>query len=84
VAYNENHGGILNIDGYYDQLLSLFDHAVDEQFAKPVHRRMVLSASRPESLVIHLLGYQPPLVEKMDRPKTDLNRVHGITERDTP
>jgi uncharacterized protein (TIGR00730 family) len=33
--------GILNIDGYYDQVLSLFDHAVAEQFLKPVHRRMV-------------------------------------------
>jgi uncharacterized protein (TIGR00730 family) len=56
--------GILNIDGYYDRLLSLFDHAVDEQFLKLAHRAMVLSDSRPESLVGRLLEYVPPLVEK--------------------
>jgi len=56
--------GILNVDGYYDRLLSFFDHAVDEQFLKVVHRRMVLSDSSPESLVSHLLEYDPPRVEK--------------------
>jgi uncharacterized protein (TIGR00730 family) len=56
--------GILNIDGYYDQLLSLFDHAVAEQFLKPVHRRMALSDSHPESLVSRLLEYELPLAEK--------------------
>src|ERR1700733_2809007 len=33
--------GILNIDGYYDRLLGLFDHAVAEGFVKPVHRELV-------------------------------------------
>jgi uncharacterized protein (TIGR00730 family) len=56
--------GILNIDGYYNQLLSLFDHAVEEEFLKPVHRRIVLSDISPESLVTRLLEYEPPLVEK--------------------
>ena len=56
--------GILNVDGYYDQLLSLFDHAEKEQFLKPVHRRIVLSDSRPETLVKRLLEYEPPLEDK--------------------
>jgi uncharacterized protein (TIGR00730 family) len=56
--------GILNIDGYYDQLLSFFDHAVSEQFLKSVHRAMVISESRPEALVNSLLEYVPPVVEK--------------------
>jgi len=56
--------GILNIDGYYDQLLSLFDHAVSEQFVKPVHRQIVLSDSSAESLVARLLAYDTPFVEK--------------------
>jgi uncharacterized protein (TIGR00730 family) len=56
--------GILNVDGYYDQLLSLFDHAVDEKFLKPTCRSMVLADSSPESLVSRLLEYDPPVVEK--------------------
>src|SRR6266478_63764 len=35
--------GLLNVEGYYDHLLALFDHALAEQFLKPVHRRMVVS-----------------------------------------
>jgi uncharacterized protein (TIGR00730 family) len=56
--------GILNVDGYYDQLLSLFDHAEKEQFLKPVHRRIVVSDSRPETLVTRLLEHEPPLEDK--------------------
>ena len=61
--------GILNTEGYYDQLLALFDHAMDEHFLKPVHRRIVLSDSRPESLVRRLLECEPPLVDKWIDPK---------------
>lgn len=57
--------GILNVDGYYDFLLSLFDHAVAEGFIKPAHRAMVLSDSSPESLVCRMLEYEPPLVDKL-------------------
>jgi uncharacterized protein (TIGR00730 family) len=56
--------GILNIEGYYDPLLSLFDRAVTEQFLKPVHRQIVISDSCPESLVSRLLECAPPLVDK--------------------
>jgi uncharacterized protein (TIGR00730 family) len=56
--------GLLNVEGYYDGLLRMFDHAVEEQFLKPTHRQMVISDSRPEPLVDRLLNYQPPLEEK--------------------
>jgi uncharacterized protein (TIGR00730 family) len=56
--------GLLNVEGYYDGLLRMFDHAVEEQFLKPAHRQRVISDSRPEPLVDRLLNYQPPLEEK--------------------
>jgi uncharacterized protein (TIGR00730 family) len=56
--------GILNVDGYYDHLLRLFDHAVVERFIQPDHRDMVLSDTNPEALVERMLGYQMPMVEK--------------------
>jgi uncharacterized protein (TIGR00730 family) len=56
--------GILNIEGYYDTLLRLFDDAVSEQFLKPVHRELVFSDSRPDSLVTNMLKYKPPLVNQ--------------------
>ena len=56
--------GILNVEGYYDALLALFDHAAAEGFLKPVHRQMVLSATGPEALVDRLLSCQTPAVDK--------------------
>jgi uncharacterized protein (TIGR00730 family) len=52
--------GLLNVDGYYDLLLKMFDHAVAEQFIKPEHRRMVISEDDAESLIARVLEYQAP------------------------
>jgi uncharacterized protein (TIGR00730 family) len=63
--------GILNVEGYFDSLLALFDHALAERFIKPAHREMVLSGSSPASLVASLLEYKPPWVDKwIDRKQT--------------
>jgi uncharacterized protein (TIGR00730 family) len=56
--------GILNVQGYYDHLLQLFDHAVAEQFLRPAHREMLLSDTRVESLIDRMLGYEVPLLDK--------------------
>jgi uncharacterized protein (TIGR00730 family) len=56
--------GILNVEGYYDRLLGLFDHAVAEGFLKPVHRQMVVSDTDPESLIERLLEYHAPVADK--------------------
>jgi hypothetical protein len=56
--------GILNVEGYYDHLLKMFDHAVAEQFVKPVHRELFIADAAPETLVERLLVYQAPRVDK--------------------
>jgi uncharacterized protein (TIGR00730 family) len=56
--------GILNVGGYFDHLLALFDHGVAEEFLKPVHREMVISDVDPELLVGRMLEYRAPLVTK--------------------
>ena len=47
--------GILNVEGYYDHLLEMFDNAEAEGFIKPEHRRMVISDDDPIALVNRLL-----------------------------
>ena len=56
--------GILNVAGYYDHLLKMFDHAVAEEFVKPVHRELFIADSTPESLLDRLLTYRLPAVDK--------------------
>jgi uncharacterized protein (TIGR00730 family) len=46
--------GLLNVDGYFDRLLDLFDHAVAEQFVKPMHRDMIVTDDSPESLIARM------------------------------
>lgn len=56
--------GLLNVEGYYDHLLKMFDHAVAEEFLKKAHRDIVLSSARSDTLVEQLLHYQVPVMEK--------------------
>ncbi|KAL3617617.1 hypothetical protein CASFOL_037938 [Castilleja foliolosa] len=43
--------GLLNVDGYYDPLLTLFDKGVEEGFIKPSARQIVLSAPTAKELL---------------------------------
>ncbi len=56
--------GLLNVDGYYDRLLALFDHAVAEQFVRPTHRSLVLEERDPERLLLRLAAYHAPALER--------------------
>jgi len=56
--------GILNVEGYYDHLLQMFDHAVAEQFVKPVHREMFIADAKPDALLERLLAHHLPMVAK--------------------
>jgi uncharacterized protein (TIGR00730 family) len=56
--------GLLNVEGYYNLLLNMFDHAVAEQFIRPQHRGMVIADEGPEALVTRLMEYEVPQVAK--------------------
>ncbi len=56
--------GLLNIEGYYQPLLRLFDQAVTEQFLKPQLRSLVLEAPDPEQLLDLMANYRPQTVDK--------------------
>ncbi|XP_047342181.1 cytokinin riboside 5'-monophosphate phosphoribohydrolase LOG8-like isoform X2 [Impatiens glandulifera] len=51
--------GLLNVDGYYNKLLALFDNGVEEGFIKPDARRIVLSAPTAKELLMQMEQYMP-------------------------
>ncbi|MFT4720396.1 MAG: hypothetical protein ACI9SB_001567 [Candidatus Azotimanducaceae bacterium] len=55
---------LLNIKQYYESLSVFLDHAVNEEFVKPIHREMLLVASDPSQLLNAMERYQPPAVDK--------------------
>ncbi|KAI6674011.1 hypothetical protein NL676_001917 [Syzygium grande] len=51
--------GLLNVDGYYNSLLSFIDKAVDEGFISPSARHIIVSAPTAKELVRLLEEYVP-------------------------
>jgi uncharacterized protein (TIGR00730 family) len=56
--------GLLNVAGYYDPLLAVFDQMVDRAFLKREHREIVLVEEDPSSLLERFEGYEPPTTIK--------------------
>ncbi|HWF91475.1 MAG TPA: TIGR00730 family Rossman fold protein [Terriglobales bacterium] len=56
--------GLLNVEGYFDPLLALFDRAVADGFLHPKHRSMLITADDPERLLEEMVKYRAPEVEK--------------------
>jgi uncharacterized protein (TIGR00730 family) len=56
--------GLLNVEGYFDALISQFDHAVAEGFAHPDNCRLILHETDPARLLDLMETYIPPSVEQ--------------------
>jgi uncharacterized protein (TIGR00730 family) len=52
--------GLLNVAGFYDGILTLVEHAVEEGFIPAGDRRLILSAGDPAELLDLVTGYEPP------------------------
>ncbi|KAL5708541.1 Cytokinin riboside 5'-monophosphate phosphoribohydrolase log8 [Ranunculus cassubicifolius] len=49
--------GLLNVNGYYDCLLALFDNGVENGFIQPSDRDIVISANTPQDLIQRMEEY---------------------------
>ena len=56
--------GLLDVEGYYDPLLALFDRAVEEGFVRREHREIVIVERDPEALLDRLARHRPTHSEK--------------------
>ncbi len=55
---------LLDVEGYWEHLLALLDHAVEERFVKPEHRAMLLVDDDPAALLARFEGWEPPALPK--------------------
>lgn len=56
--------GLLDIEGYYGDLIAFLDHATSQQFIKPNHRAMILIDKDPSRLLARFVEYQAPTTGK--------------------
>ncbi|KAH9613833.1 hypothetical protein KSS87_005641 [Heliosperma pusillum] len=59
LGIHEKPVGLLNVDGYYNSLLSFIDKTVDEGFVTPAARNIIVSAPTAHELMSKLEEYIP-------------------------
>jgi uncharacterized protein (TIGR00730 family) len=55
---------LLNVKGYYDPMLAMFDRGVQEGFIRPVHRSLVLAGDDAHALLAAMQAWEPPVLEQ--------------------
>lgn len=66
--------GLLNVDGYYNSLLALFDNGVVEGFIKPVAREIVISAPTAKELMEKMEVFDTPILSFAESNVGELNK----------
>lgn len=56
--------GLLNVAGYYDLLLAVFDQMVEKGFLAEKHRELVVVETEPAAMLESFARYEPPAVPK--------------------
>ncbi len=64
LGLHEKPCGLLNVNRYFDGLLSFLDHSVGEGFIRQEHLSMVLVENTPEALLDRFGSYRNPHIEK--------------------
>ncbi len=61
--------GVLNVEGYFDPLIALFDRALEKGFVSPSFSDFLCLAPDVDSLLAELESYRPPTGEAWSRRK---------------
>lgn len=56
--------GLLNIGGYYDDLIGFLENAFEQQFVDQLFRPMLITATEPATMLDHFASYKAPQVRK--------------------
>jgi uncharacterized protein (TIGR00730 family) len=64
LGYHDKPCGLLNVQGYYDQLLAFLAHSVEERFVAAEHCEILQVGSSPDELLAKLRAYIPNRREK--------------------
>lgn len=56
--------GMLNVAGFFDSMLAMFDHATQEGFIRADHRAMLRVSTNVKTTLDEMENYRAPVVEK--------------------
>jgi len=64
LGIHEKPCALLNVDGFYDPVLRLLHHAVEEAFIRTAHRELVVVGTTAGELLDSMAGHHPPHFHK--------------------
>lgn len=64
LGFHRKNIGLLNVGGYFDPLVRLVDHAIQDGFIKPNNRDLIVVEERPDLLLDRLAQHQMPQVKQ--------------------
>ncbi|MFM0335822.1 LOG family protein [Paraburkholderia fungorum] len=64
LGYHQKPVALLNIDGFYDPLINMLQHTVDEGFMGQTYFDILQVDADPVALIDKVQGYQPPASDK--------------------
>ena len=64
LGFHRKNIGLLNVGGYYDPLVRLVDHAIQEGFIKADHRDLIVVEERADVLLRRLADHELPKVRR--------------------
>ena len=64
LGYHQKAVAVLNIDGFYDPLIAMLEHTVQEGFMRQTYFDILQVDSDPAALIQKLQRYQPPASDK--------------------
>ena len=65
LGFHDKPIGLLNIAGFYDELISFLASTAGKGFVKPAHVDMLLVAGNPHELLKRIRKYERPRVDKL-------------------
>lgn len=67
LGFHQKACGLLNVDGFYDGLLSFLDHATAEKFIRSEHRSIITTGKSPVELIEKLSRFEVHTIHKWIR-----------------
>ncbi|MBR7796125.1 MAG: TIGR00730 family Rossman fold protein [Bacillota bacterium] len=64
LGYHDKPIALLNVNGFYDPLIQMLDHTIDEGFMKKEYRDMIIVAEEPAALIDKMNRYEASYVVK--------------------
>lgn len=67
LAFHNKPCGLLNVKGFYDQLIRFIDGMVEKEFVDASNREMILIDDNPEALIFKMKNNAPSQVDKVEK-----------------